>query len=534
MEKKTRSQIMADDVAALLRARNPLLWITTREESRVERYLFAAANVAKYSPRTWDIGNGVRDIKGLPTTEVDGVDPSAAFDAVLALANDASQSRSFIWVMRDLPIWLTGQPGARPLRQLRNLARRMPFVPQERAQAIVVLSPSGNVPDELAGHATVLEWPLPDRDEIAALLDATIKGLRPERQAEAALTPDMREKAIDAALGLTEEEANACYAKSLVQFRKIDPVEVSKEKKRVVSRERVLEWFDPIEGGLDAVGGLENLKEWLRKRLLAYSKEARDYGLPTPKGTLLGGIQGCGKSMMAKAIATAFEMPLLRLDMGALRSKFVGESEANIRKALRVIEAIGRCVVWMDEVEKALQGSTSGSADGGVSTDALGTVLTWMQERQGAAFVVATANDVDALPPEFLRKGRFDELFWVDLPTESEKVAILETTLRRSSQAAQIEKLELREISIACRDFTGAEVASIIPEAMFTAFADNRRPITTADLLAAAEDIYPLAKTASEKFQALRKWSVGRMKPASKTEQEIAALEVIGGRAIEL
>ena len=270
---------------------------------------------------------------------------------------------------------------------------------------------------------------------------------------------------------------------------------------------------------LDAVGGLDNLKIWLQSRRLAYSAKARAYGLPPPKGALLVGVPGCGKSLTAKAIATAWGVPLLRVDLGALKSKFVGESEGNFRKAFRVIEAIGRCVVWLDEIEKALQGATSGSADGGVAADALGTVLSWMQERTGEAFVIATANDVEGLPPELLRKGRFDDVWFVDLPNEIERDRVLAATLRSYGRA--VEKIDVRAVARVCERFSGAELAALVPDALFAAFADNERDITTDDLIAAAKTVVPLSKTAGEKIDRLREWAKGRARPATSNVTEI-------------
>ena len=285
-----------------------------------------------------------------------------------------------------------------------------------------------------------------------------------------------------------------------------------------------------IPGGLDAVGGLDNLKAWLTARRLAYSAKAREYGLPAPKGALLAGVPGCGKSLTAKAIATAWGVPLLRVDLGALKSKFVGESEGNLRKAFRVIEAIGRCVVWFDEIEKALQGASSGSADGGVSADALGAVLSWMQERQGEAFVIATANDVTGLPPELLRKGRFDEIWWIDLPTRQERAAILQTALTAHGRSKH--RIDVVAVSDACDGFTGSEIAALVPDALFAAFADGGREITTEDLLTAAKTVTPLSKTAAEKIKALRAWASGRARPATSTEPiEVARPQL---RAIDL
>jgi hypothetical protein len=504
----TAGKKAAQDVSALLRARNPLLWIVTREEARAERLLAEAIVSAQYEPRFWDCAGGVTNLAG---EEVDqgraAVDPQVALSAI----RDTRQRQ--VWILRDFPAFLK-DPFV--CRGLRNLARSLPSFARDEARAVIVLSPSGEVPDELAGHAIVLEWPLPDRTEVAELLDAAIAVLPEDMRGDAAKN-GTREAAIDAAVGLTAVEAQSCYAKSLVQTRKIDPATVAAEKRRVISRERVLEWFDPLPGGLDAVGGLDVLKPWLVQRRAAFTAKAREYGLPAPKGVMLVGVPGCGKSLTAKAIATAWGVPLLKLDLGALRSKWVGESEGNIRRALRVAEAVAPCVVWMDEIEKALAGATEGAADGGVSGDALGVILTWMQEKQGSVFVIATSNDVSKLPPELLRKGRFDELFFVDLPTSQERKDIVAASVR--SLRARTETLDLTALANATLGFTGAEIAALLPEAMYRAFADGERKITTEDLLAVAKTTVPLSKTASQKIEALRKWAEGRARPATTPEK---------------
>lgn len=508
----TKSQEAAADISALLRARNSLVWVVTREEARVERYLVEAAASAGYVPRTWDVAQGIAGVDGKVTDSLR--DPGEALGEIrLRSEGKIGSKERGVWIMRDLPAWLTGPAGATTQRQLRNLARSLPTTGRETAQAIIVLTPSSDIPAELAGHAVVVEWPMPDREEIASILDAAIAGL-PDDLKEGAAPNGTRDAAIDAAVGLSGEEAASCYARSLVQLRKIDPAAVSKEKRRVIARERVLEWFDPLPGGLDAVGGLDNLKAWLAARRTAYSPAARAYGLPAPKGAMLVGVPGCGKSLTAKAIATAWQCPLLRVDLGALKSKFVGESEGNLRKAFRVIEAIGRCVVWFDEIEKALEGATSGAADGGVSSDALGAVLNWMQERSGEAFVVATANKVEGLPPELLRKGRFDEVFFVDLPNPEERSQILAASLRSFDRSFDITS-DWKDVVSLCEGFTGSEIAAIVPDAMFAAFADGGRPLTLVDLMRATKNVVPLSKTAAEKIKALRDWAAGRARPAT-------------------
>lgn len=518
---KTRSQTVAADIVALLRARHALLWVVTREERRVEGYLFEAAIAASYMPRTWDVGQGVCDINGRPEQGFDQRQRSPD-EMLTTILNRSDSNERGVWIMRDLPVWIApGLSGATVQRQLRNLARYLPDVKRESAQCIIIISPSADIPPELQGHATVIDWPIPDRSEIAGILDAAVDVLSDDMAAKVreGLQNGTREKAIDAAVGLSGEEASACYGRSLVQLRRIDPAEVAKEKKRVIARERVLEWYDPIPGGLDAVGGLDVLKEWLVQRASAYTKQAREYGLPAPRGALLVGVPGCGKSLTAKAISTAWQVPLLRMDLGALKSKFVGESEGNLRRAFSVIEALGRCVVWLDEIEKSLAGATDGSADGGVSADALGAVLNWMQERQGQSFVIATANDVSKLPPELLRKGRFDELFFVDLPNYAERVGVLRAALKQHGRGHLVDvdsHISLESVAEVTADFTGSEVAALVPDALYEAFNDGAREIKTIDLIAAAKTVAPLSKTAGEKIAALRTWAQGRARRASR------------------
>lgn len=515
---QTRGEIVAADIAALLRARNPLIWIVTREEARVESYLFEIAASVDYIARTWDVGQGPAEISG-KSAQVGGGDlrdPDAMFGAISARADNGPAERC-VWIMRDLPAWLTGPAGVKTLRLARNLARMLPGVARERAQAVIILSPSGEVPPELANHATVVNWPLPDREEIASILDAAIESM-PDNLKKSAAPNGTRDAAIDAAVGLSGEEAAACYARSLVQHKRIDPQTVANEKKRVIAREGGLKWYDPLPGGLDAVGGLEYLKTWLLDRSNAWSPKAREYGLPAPKGAMLVGMSGCGKTLTGKAIATAWQVPLLWLDLNALKDKFVGGSEGKLRRVLDVIQAIGRCVVVIDEIEKSLQGATSGSSDGGVSADALGTILSWMQERQGEAFVIATANDPTSLPPELMRKGRFDEVWWIDLPNDEERGAILSAAMRSNGRGKV--DVDVKRISKMTEGFNGAEIAALIPDALFKAFADDQREIKTQDIIEAARNIVPLSEMAKEKIAKLREWAKGRARPASRSNVE--------------
>lgn len=526
----TKNQLMSADLTALLRARNTLLWVQTREELRVERAIVEAAGAAKYEVRFWDVEKGITGADGRAIQDMS--DPAAALRWI------ETQTGRVVLVMRDLQKWFDPQT----LRALRNRAKSFQNLPRGDVKSIVILTPSGEVPPELAGHATVLDWPLPERFEISGILEDAVsnqikaqnaarekKNLEPEdpEKIRATMLPD-RDAAIDAAVGLTAEEAANCFSKSLVSSKPsmIDPVIISNEKKRVIAREKVLTWYDPDPRGLDAIGGLDVMKPWLVQRRLAMSQAAREYGLPAPKGMAIVGPPGTGKSLTAKAVASAWRVPLLRLDMGALRSKYVGESEGNIRKALAVASAVSPCVLWLDEIEKSVAGSSGTQGDGGVAADALGAVLTWMQEQSGV-FVVATANDVRALPPELLRKGRFDELWFVDLPTRREREEILATAIRQFGRDPA--KFDLEAIARGSDRFTGAELSACVSDALFVSFADGARELTTEDVVRVVKGVVPLADTAAGTINNLRDWAKGKAKCASLPEKAETS-----GRSLDL
>lgn len=539
----TRRQAISTEITNLIKARNTLLWVSTMEEARAETTITEAAGAAKHTTVFWDCATGLTTINGsTPTWDtirkevrdqanaVSG-DPAGLLDFIAEYGKNFAQvpagklEAQTVFVLRDLHKWFDPMI----LRRLRNLAKRLQQS-FERLATIVVLAPTAEIPADLAGHVVMVDFPIPDRAEIAEILTNSIAGLGPlSAKVLAALggsSGPRWDAAVDAAVGLTAEEATNCYARSIVTTKTIDPAIVTAEKKRVISKERVLTWYDPNPRGLDAVGGLENLKAWLTVRRSAFSSEARDFGLPAPKGVMLVGIPGCGKSLIAKCISAAWGMPLLRLDMGALRSKYVGESEQNIRKALTMAETVAPCVLWLDEIEKALEGAGGPAGDGGVSADALGAVLSWMQERKGSVFVIATANDVRRLPPEFLRKGRFDELFWIDTPSPTERKAILNTALAEHGRTA--DGIDLDEVVNATDTFTGVEVANIVPDGLFQAFNDGKRALTTADLIGAAKTVSPLSVTMRERFDELRKWAKDRTRPASRADEVQTGVPVPG------
>jgi ATPase family associated with various cellular activities (AAA) len=507
-----------DQVSAALRARVPILWIVTPEEARVESELIEALPFAGYNYRLHDCIAGVTDVAGRPfdldpavsALPGNGADPDTALGAMPESPVKAA------WIFRDLAAWLENATlGIGLRRRLRNLARSLPREDKARAKTIIILGVSPAPPPDLADHCKVIRWSLPDRARIGRIYDAVMS--RMPEDIRAAHGAAEREAALEAAVGLTANASETCFLQSLVtQSRRIVPAYVAENKKALVAAGKGLEWSDPDPRGLDAIGGLSLLKSWLSARAEAWSPEARAYGLPAPRGILLAGVPGTGKSLAAKAVAAAWGVPLVRLDLGGSKSKWVGESEGNIRRALETVDAIGRCVLWIDELEKALAGATDGAADSGVSSDALGVLLSWMQDRRSEVFVVATANDVSRLPPELLRKGRFDDLFFVDLPTTGERADVLSVALRQRS--IDPETVNRAAVASATAGFTGSEVAALVAAALYRSFADGRRPLATGDLVAEARATVPISRSAGEKIDALRKWAVGRARPASEPE----------------
>jgi SpoVK/Ycf46/Vps4 family AAA+-type ATPase len=328
------------------------------------------------------------------------------------------------------------------------------------------------------------------------------------------LNRDQAESLVAAAHGLTLAEAENAFAKAIAEDSRLDASDVRlvlEEKSQVVRKSGMLEYF-ATDFSLDDVGGLHHLKSWLSRRRNAFSEAARKFGLPEPKGLLLLGVQGCGKSLTAKAIATQWRLPLLRLDMGRIYSGLMGSSEENLRRAIRVIESLAPTVLWIDEIEKGMANSIGGGGDSGVSARVFGTLLTWLQEKTAPVFVVATANRIDALPPELLRKGRFDEIFFIDLPSAAEREAIFEIQLRRRGR--DVAEFPLKELAKACENFSGAEIEQAVVSALYDAFADGK-DLDAALVFRALKETRPLAVTMAEDVNRLREWAQERTRPAS-------------------
>ncbi len=486
---------LADQLDLLIRSRTPIVWIRSLEEERVEALLERAAE--RLGGRTllrWDFIGG---LEGAPSLQGQAVrQPMAALDGLSGLPPE----QGAILLLKDFHRY-ADDPGV--CRRLRNLAASLRRVPH----TLVISAPEWQLPRELEDSITLLELPLPDAGEIGRLLRAI---------AEASgqpLEPGVLEQLTAACHGLSEQRVRQLAARALAQRGQLgacDLAEVLEEKRQAIARSELLEYC-PTEATPADIGGLEALKHWLEQRHRAFGEEAQRYGLPLPRGVLLIGPQGTGKSLTAKAIAHSWAMPLLRLDVGRLFAGLVGASEARTREMIQRAEAMAPCVLWIDEIDKGFGGG-DGRSDGGTSQRVLASLLTWMAEKTSAVFVVATANAVERLPAELLRKGRFDEIFLLELPDAEERRAILDLQLRRRRPRHTIPLEVLVDRTAA---FSGAELEQTVIEAMHLAFGEGRE-LGEADLITAASQVVPLSRTAREQLEALRAWaSSGRARPAS-------------------
>lgn len=384
---------------------------------------------------------------------------------------------------------------------------------------IILMSPYQKIPLELEKDAVVLDFPLPTLDELDLVLKKYLSPLKP-------ISPSAKEKLLKAALGLTKDEAEKVYRKAQVIAKQLTETEVEivlSEKKQLIRRNGILEFIEEDET-IEAIGGLEELKRWLKQRSNAFTEAARKYGLPQPKGMLILGVPGCGKSLLAKTTSRLWGLPLLRLDMGRVYDgSTVGKSEANLRSALKTAESISPAILFIDELDKAFAGSSgSADSDGGTSSRIFGSFLTWMQEKESPVFVMATANRVDRLPGEFLRKGRFDEIFFVDLPNANEREDIFNIHLsKRRPEGDRFDSTQLAKIS---EGFSGAEIEQAIIAAMYEAFAQDRE-FTQLDIIAAIKATLPLSRTMTEQVTGLRDWARQRARPASASVAEYQRLE---------
>jgi hypothetical protein len=487
-----------EEFELLLRARYSLLYIPTREEERIEATIAQSArqqgNRAVY---IWDFVDGYQanpNDAGMAKRN-----PLQALEFVEKLPASAAA----VFILRDFHRFLEDVSVS---RKLRNLARALKSQPKN----IVIVSPLIAIPDELSEVLTVVEFPLPAAAEIRAEIDRLLSSTGQ------ALDSRTLDELVRSCQGLSIDRIRRVLARAIAAHGELRPEDVDlilEEKRQTIRQTQILDFY-PTSANISDIGGLDNLKDWLLRRGGAFSERARQYGLPHPRGLMLVGIQGTGKSLTAKAIAHHWHLPLLRLDVGRLFAGLVGESESRTRQMIQLAEALAPCILWIDEIDKAFSG-VDGRSDAGTTSRVFGTFITWLAEKSSPVFVVATANNIQALPPEMLRKGRFDEIFFVGLPTQEERRAIFAVHLSRL-RPHLLKQYDLDRLAYETPDFSGAEIEQTLVEAMHIGFSQNR-DFTTDDVLEAASQIVPLARTAQEQIQQLQAWAAaGKARLASK------------------
>jgi SpoVK/Ycf46/Vps4 family AAA+-type ATPase len=491
------------DLDTLIRARYPLLALVTWEEQRLDALVADVANSHGKTVVEWSITKGLRSTRGA----IKGIEPQATRDPQAMLAAIPTLPGPSLVLLKDFHRYLEDPVVVRALKELS-------FALKSAYTTVLLVGPVLRIPEELEKEVSVLDVPLPARSDLMDLLKGIARVVNKNKKAVVELSREQAESLVSAAHGLTLAEAENAFAKAIARDARLDANDIHlilEEKKQVVRKSGLLE-YTAADSTLADVGGLDSLKRWLARRHGAFSERARAFGLPEPKGLLLLGVQGCGKSLTAKAIAASWQLPLVRLDLGRIYSGLVGSSEENLRKAIRVVESLAPVVLWVDELEKALAGATSSSGDTGVSARVFGALLTWLQEKTAPVFVVATANRIEQLPPELLRKGRFDETFFIDLPTEQERAAILKLHLgRRKRDPAQFDCAALAR---ATPDFSGAELEQLVVSGLYDAFADGVE-LNAQHLENALTQTQPLAVTMREQVQQLRDWAKTRTRAAS-------------------
>ena len=484
------------EINTLIRARYPIIYVVSWEERRVEDAIREIASSGK-KVYTWTATRGIEPVEayGKPALSV-----LSALDFVEACNDDA------VFVFKDLHPYLADNL---TIRRLRDLAAHL----KVRKKTLIVLSPILRLPPELEKDVTVVDYPLPSYQDLGELLDLIIEKMRRDGAGvHVLLNREEREQAIKAAQGMTLTEAENVFAKSLVEKRGFDVGVILSEKEQIVRKSGQLEYY-PATDKFDDVGGLGSLKDWLKNRRSGFTEKAREFGLPEPRGILLLGVQGCGKSLSCKAVASLWSLPLLRLDVGKIFSGIVGSSEQNVRRAIQVAESVAPVVLWMDEMEKGFAGvQSSPFSDAGTTSRVFGTFVTWLQEKTAPVFIVATANDVSQLPPELLRKGRFDEIFFVDLPELDERKEIFRIHLAKRKRDPS--QFNIDSFAASSEGFSGAEIEQAVVSALFEAFARDS-DLTNDVILSSLKASVPISVTMAEQIADLRAWAEKRARPAA-------------------
>ncbi|GAB1354401.1 AAA family ATPase [Erysipelotrichia bacterium] len=513
-------------LANFLRARFPILYIPTWEEERViltissvvadETLIKTVRKVFVWASTTGIVAEGMT-----PRDETKA--PLKALEFIETFDEPA------VFILKDLHVFFGAAGGRQPDHQLiRKVRDIVPGLKQSaKPKGVIFIAPLLVLPNDLQKDVTVVDFPLPTFGEIKHVLDEMIAANKQGGRITIDLTEKDAERLVKAAMGLTLQESENAFARSMVNDGRLDINDLEvilEEKAQIIKKTGILEFIKSDEK-INDVGGLGNLKRWLSKRSNAWLDEAKKYGLPAPKGVLITGVPGCGKSLIAKAVSSMWQLPLLRLDVGRIFSGIVGSSEENLRNAIKTAEATAPSVLWVDELEKGFGGLGS-SGDSGTSTRVFATFLTWMQEKEKPVFVIATANNINALPPELMRKGRFDEIFFVDLPTKRERMFIFAVHLKKRIKDSYVKgNIEfnsafIEKLADATEGFVGAEIEQVVIASLFEAFSENRGLLPD-DFEKSIRNTVPLSVTQQEQIRAIRDWANVRAVAATGNEDRV-------------
>jgi len=528
----------------LIDSSTPIIAMETVEEMRAVRMVRAACAAINLATFEWSIASGLmrsgstvgevvtggydfsdHALPGQPLQSHAGMESIEQNAHALYNSRDPAQMLSNLegisidaaFILKDLHRHMDDPV---VVRRLRDVGQRF----STNRKTIVLTAPKLEIPPELRSLVELFDLPLPDRQRLRQIIDETLVRISRthtlQRKLDAAGLDTMAENL----RGLTEEEAERAISQALVTRYALCPeivTDVLEMKKSLLKRSEMLDFVEASDD-MASVGGLENLKQWLAQRRGSWDDAARDFGLEPPKGAIILGVQGCGKSLCARAVAGEWTLPLVKFDTSAIYDKYIGETEKRIRKVFQVAEGLAPCVLWIDELEKVFAGSgaDSASADAGVSARLLGSFLSWMQDRKAPVFVVATCNNVSALPPELIRKGRFDELFFVDLPNQAERKQIFSIQLaKRKRNPAEF---DLDQVGAAAKGYSGAEIDAAVQTALYAAYSE-KKPLNTQSLLHALAHTVPLSTTRAEEIDELREWAKTRAVPASAGDAAAAS-----------
>lgn len=497
-----------------IKAAYPSIYLKTSEDTRSRMEIERVATALGRSLYTWTFGSGlIQELTGRNNKIQNTETPLEVCDV---MGKNTIPQKSII-VLRQFHHFLLD-----PLVQIKLLDLIPRFKTSRRT--MIILSPVLKIPEELIKELAFVESLLPQSEELMNVIDGIVRGS--DLKGKMKPNAELKKKLVDAALGMTTSEADNAFSLSIIRpkiqkdtTKTWDPKVVMEEKCSALKKAGLLEYIAVQDEGMSQVGGMEILKSWVSKRKRAFTKEAKEFGLDTPKGLLLVGPPGSGKSLGARAISSELHLPLLKCDLGKMYGSLVGQSEENIRNALHTAETIAPCILWIDEIEKGLPNTGGGGGDSGVSDRVLGTILSWMQDKTEPVFVYATANDVTKLPPELLRKGRFDEMFSVLLPSIKERKEIFSIHIKKRGREALLGKINLDTLAKSSDGFSGAEIEAVVSEALYAAF-DAGKDLNDWDLMECVSDTRPLSQTMHEALEKLRVWCIERTRPANLSNSD--------------